>query len=388
MDDSWWRDVLDLDEYQEGVMRLPLDGRHLVKGPPGSGKTNLLLLRGNHCVLSGMENIRVVVFNRTLQGFIQRGAANYEFSDSYVLTLSQLLWSVARQEEISVASAKSAEESRIRVAEALHQAIESGLSPQFQMLLLDEAQDYTEDEIRVLSGLAESIYVTADSRQRIYGGSDPISVVEEICGENVTQLRFHYRNGLQICRFADAIGTSFSSGYMPISDGCNYNEIANPSRVDVVRGSFQAQVDQLHDRLQNQLRTYHDSELAVLAPTKRQANDYWEALCRSGLEHHLNLQVRDDDGSYAEHDPTRRVWISTIHGSKGLEFRAVHLVGMEKIASLREHQKRVSYTAVTRAKSSLTLYYQGALPAFLAKAISSINGKNPRVPLENIFGRR
>jgi superfamily I DNA and RNA helicase len=47
---------------------------HLVKGPPGSGKTNLLLLRGKQLIGSNVPDVIVVVHTRTLQEFIRSGA--------------------------------------------------------------------------------------------------------------------------------------------------------------------------------------------------------------------------------------------------------------------------------------------------------------------------
>ena len=42
----WWAKKEQLDPHQVKLIEdLPLDGNHLVVGPPGSGKTNILLRR-------------------------------------------------------------------------------------------------------------------------------------------------------------------------------------------------------------------------------------------------------------------------------------------------------------------------------------------------------
>ena len=61
------------------MISLAAEGNHLVLGPPGSGKTNILLLRANYLTLSGKPNIAIVVFTRTLSKFIASGGKEYDF---------------------------------------------------------------------------------------------------------------------------------------------------------------------------------------------------------------------------------------------------------------------------------------------------------------------
>ena len=57
MDETWWRSPDQLDPDQQEIVSLPLEGSHLVVGPPGSGKTNLLLLRASYLARAGFPNI-------------------------------------------------------------------------------------------------------------------------------------------------------------------------------------------------------------------------------------------------------------------------------------------------------------------------------------------
>jgi hypothetical protein len=47
MESSWWTDPKELDNDQKKVVALSTAEDHVVVGPPGCGKTNLLLLREN-----------------------------------------------------------------------------------------------------------------------------------------------------------------------------------------------------------------------------------------------------------------------------------------------------------------------------------------------------
>jgi len=48
MNGAWWVGSSELDSDQRTIISLPPDNSVLVTGPPGSGKTNLLLLRANN----------------------------------------------------------------------------------------------------------------------------------------------------------------------------------------------------------------------------------------------------------------------------------------------------------------------------------------------------
>ena len=50
--EAWWREQGELDEDQSKVIGLQEEGSFLVVGPPGSGKTNLLLLRANYLTIT------------------------------------------------------------------------------------------------------------------------------------------------------------------------------------------------------------------------------------------------------------------------------------------------------------------------------------------------
>lgn len=67
MEASWWKGSADLDDEQKKVVSLATDKDHLIVGPPGCGKTNLLLLRAAFLHRKGLKNIVVLSFGRVLR---------------------------------------------------------------------------------------------------------------------------------------------------------------------------------------------------------------------------------------------------------------------------------------------------------------------------------
>src|ERR1700710_923207 len=73
MNTNWFRSIKELDPAQQAFVKLPRNGRHSLTGPPGSGKTNLLLLRAGYFAGSGEKNVLLVTFTNALADFIRAG---------------------------------------------------------------------------------------------------------------------------------------------------------------------------------------------------------------------------------------------------------------------------------------------------------------------------
>lgn len=73
MKSSWWRKKNELSPEQIDFLNLPFKGRYSLIGPPGSGKTNLLLLRAQLIAGSGDKNILIITYANSLCDFIRSG---------------------------------------------------------------------------------------------------------------------------------------------------------------------------------------------------------------------------------------------------------------------------------------------------------------------------
>jgi superfamily I DNA/RNA helicase len=378
---GWWREPDDMDEEQKRIFGLPSDGRYLVSGKPGSGKTNLLVLRASYLVRSGLENVKILTWGRLIIYYIASGSGRHGLDPSHYTTFKS--WGVQALREAGVRTndipAKYPEMIRY-LLERLVEANERGNLQRYDAILLDEVQDYPREAIDVLASLAPRLFIVGDERQRIFSDTTPFSHLEE-CVDEVIYLPFHYRNGRRICRVAEGI-----SGESDYTSTSHYDESALPSSVNLHRlPSLSEQVELLKTEIRGQLRSYPNQLIGVMVFLNDHVDRVVDMLrADATLEPLCQFQTRTEGNEPLSDD--KPIVVSTVHQAKGLEYRAAHIVGMEGLLEYPTDKRvNAAYTAVTRAKTSLSGYYTGKIPNWLASAFR--RGQDPTTPprLEDVF---
>ena len=382
MSNTWWRDEDELAKEQSDLLGIHAEQSLLIKGPPGSGKTNLLLLRANQLFLGDHPNLYVVVFGSLLKNFIQIGGAQYKFPSEKVVTHTNLFKIILRQEGADFDDrGLSLDEARKRRADALEELIRRGqIGALFDALLLDEAQDYTPQEIRLLSQLTSVLVATADSRQRIYDVEDCSGELKKHIQAEHT-LTYHFRNGRDICRVADGVYKGYPQ-YAEMLPHSNYPEADYPSKATPKSGlSLDEQIAAMVTQINDQRFAYPDDLIGVLAPRNTDLDHIERGLNAAGFG---GMLTRANETS--RFDPSRHIWLSTLTAAKGLEFRALHIAGLEHLSKMGNVQKRLIFTGVTRAKTALTCYWHDRVPGYLESACRAVVETPAVVTRKSIFG--
>jgi superfamily I DNA/RNA helicase len=382
MTTTWWRDASDLVPEQVALLDIPADKSILIKGPPGSGKTNLLLLRANYLALGDRPNIHVVVFGSLLKNFIQIGGVQYKFPAEKVVTHARLFDTVLRENGIHLdTKAMDLKTARQLRADKVDELIKSGkVGKLYDALLLDEAQDYTPQEILIFSALSPIIIATADEYQKVYDVDSCLGVLEKVATIH-HPLTFHFRNGRDICRLADEILRGYPN-HVNLTTHSHYDEGAYPVKVSYKNGlSLEDQAKAIADQISTQSIAYPQENIGVFCPRNEEIAIIHSHLSNMGLGSNLTICGSN------EFNPKAPIWISTMTAAKGLEFRCVHIAGLDYLSNMGGPQKRLAYTAVTRAKTALSLYYDQKIPGYLERALKVVLPANTAITKDKIFGK-
>lgn len=382
MEASWWKNLGELDDDQKKVIALGDDADYLVVGPPGCGKTNLLLLRASYLHAKGVTNIKVLAFGRILKEFISAGTEHYPFAADKVQTFVRWAYEMLTANGIHVEEGGDFDAVRAGLFDGLAQVAKQGAAENvLDVILLDEAQDYSAEEVELLHAFGARVFAVGDDNQRITGQTGALQRLEEL-GARRTNLRHHYRNGIKICRVADGIKNLLDEA-KGMEATSNYDEATFPSTVEVLSGlSFADQVNEAIPRIKTQLQAYPGEMIGVFCPRAVELTEAVGLLGHSEIAGDVQVQRA---GAYDSIDPDRPVIVTTVQGAKGLEFRAVHMLAAEKLKNYRT-QRNLTYTAVTRAKTTLVVYHESGLAGYFEKGLNACEIVNPIEPnLKDLF---
>ena len=377
----WWVKKNELDPEQMALIEeLPLRQNFLVLGPPGCGKTNVLLRRAQFVRGQNMPNVLVLTFTRPLTEFVKTGCIDNQgreiFPQNCISTIESWLRSLHRRHDADLPAIDGnfIERKRALARGALTIA-QSNRIPLYDTLFVDEAQDLLQEEVDVIAAWSRQHFFVGDDRQKIHAESEGLDPVRQLIPTAYERtLRFHYRLAPEICRAADHI--LIPHGGESLDSTCHYNG-PQPASV-TLQPNAQTPNEQLKaatDRLKQQVRVYEDllkqgDRIGVIVARTDDREVVFEHLSQDSNLKSLVQIVRARGAEENDYDPAfdpeRPICILTVKGCKGLEFRTVHWLFSDSLS--HHHGNEDYYTVITRAKTSIDVYYTEALPEILARA--------------------
>ena len=379
----WWTKKEQLDRHQIALIeKLPLRETFLILGPPGSGKTNVLLRRAQFVRGQDLPNVLVLTFTRPLTEFVKTGCFDAQrreiFPPSCVTTLEA--WQRALYREHGVdrpGAASTLTEWKRQLALGAMGFRDQRRKPPYDALFVDESQDLLVEEVKLITQWSPVIFFVGDDRQKIFENTEGLDAVREVVPpENERVLEFHYRVAPEICQVADRILLPYNDA--TLTSTAHYDG-PRPATVTIQPQALtkERQLEITVLRLQEQIRVYGDlirqgDRLGVIVARKDDRDlvfNYFEgSQALVGKSKIIRSREDSDDDYDPSFDSEAPICILTVKGCKGLEFRAVHWLFADELS--HRHTPEHYYTVVTRAKTSLSVSYTSALPQTLARAHS------------------
>ncbi len=347
----------DLTPDQDRILRLPDEGRYMVCGPPGTGKTIIALLRA--VAMSRRDNKPVVVmFNRLLRSYceqvLRKQNLRMEVRTYHAWFCRHYERRYGKRPPKMLDDAGRPRAYRYDWEKIIHTCAASGsIAQDSTPLLIDEGQDLPRHFYEYVGLHFPNIMVLADENQTL--DEDENSTLRTICdqlgipGENCYRLKDNMRNTLQIARVARHFypGTAAGVPDLPSRHGAkayliDYGDLDYFSEW-VVRHY------QMHPRFLIAVLTAKNDNLDAL-------RDRIQPLCRQHKVHFACY--KSSNNCYINFDSPGIVLLN-LQSMKGLEFDSVlvaDLHGHTVRPNAAGHKMRL-YVASSRPSERLYLFH-------------------------------
>lgn len=371
MKSSWWRKKNELVPEQIAFINLPPQGRYSLVGPPGSGKTNLLLLRAQFLAGNGERNVLIITFTNSLCDFIRSGVGKSgHISPNQVMTFHS--WAGNHIiDQLGVSKKPKGvvfdDATRDEILEKLKEANSKRPSEKmYSAIFVDEAQDLSADELEQLLCLSDKICICGDDKQGIYH-KDGLSIAEKLNLEK-HELTSHFRIGQRIAQVADKLVPP-PAGEVGLAAQANYSEkIQGKSSAELhPKDSRDEQFAKMVELIRVQLVAFNEDNIGVFAGTNEAIAELKERFDATELSSLVAYHGQDRGGSFSS---DARIHVMTLHGSKGTEFRAVHIFAAEELYGYPLRRTKLAYTGITRARTALNVFRTGPTSVGLENAFA------------------
>jgi hypothetical protein len=373
------REVEALDEDQARAALSLKAGHQLIKGPPGSGKTLVLIHR---CGMlqkyrPGMKRKRLVCYNIALASYLKRllqekgitlGLDGVQVFHFYELCQHILGMPV----EFDNPDPGYYETILQLTQETLGNDPADGLT--CDALLIDEGQDFPDDMLKILLATLRpggDLVIALDPYQDLYRKESSWKSIG-IEARGTRQLKRVYRNTREIERFSRRfIGEE--SQEAPQLELFQTNPSCSGPQPEILWFESQEKIEDylIRDILDLLHRgEYRRSEIGILYDDKVYGADRFQYQGKEAPSRlYQRLETAGIPTKWVSEDvrakeifdiTTDRVSLISIHSAKGLDFDLVYLVGVDRFIptdETRDRLVRLLYVAITRAKYRLVIPY-------------------------------
>tara|TARA_Y100000589_G_scaffold263877_1_gene254441 strand:- start:850 stop:2028 length:1179 start_codon:yes stop_codon:yes gene_type:complete len=350
---------------QDRVNDLPLEGRFLVIGAPGTGKSVVALLRVRKAVEAN-KRYRFLVFNHLLEA----SAMQLVGSDIQLVSSTWMRWIRERLQqylEINLptkAGSKDLDWNQIRVDLKARKKNKRDPFNESHYLIIDEGQDMPKEFYFVVSSLGvKNFFVVADQNQAINKNNSSLQELKYLLIENkeqVMELTENFRNSHQITKLAQHFHVDRASDRSIIPDRW--------ARIPPILYTYKK--DSFEDKVIKMILRRYDRDpkllIGVITPNKKVQDKYFKTL--ESVSREMDRDNCDPIIQYYRGDHRSEIDFSTggilvvnAQACKGLEFDIVYLADIDQHIirdDIKEEKQKLFYVMISRAKEEVIMFKQ------------------------------
>lgn len=333
--------ISEMSDKQIKINDLPIKSRYLISGGPGSGKTSIALRRTEYIKKFDPDSkIQTFLFTNALTNFFSYGIKSLD------LKANVTTWARWQKKYLDYKNDWNYADTDPVPWKYLSKKILKKHKPKkiYNYLIIDEGQDFSRYDLKLMSKIAYNITIFADENQRLYQrGVQDIETIKKILNikdENTYHLRENHRNTKKIIQAAQSlapeeidieIDTIVREGKKPKFFITNDNKKEITMIKDIVKANIHKDIGILH-------LTRDDLKNIVI-----------------DIESNSNLKCESiGRGKFDWKKPGPK--ICTLNSAKGLEFDIVVMPRMNRSIYYKNYMniKRI-YVGMTRAKEDLIM---------------------------------
>lgn len=339
----------DLSKEQDRINNLPLEGSHLIVGPPGTGKTVMALYRAK-LLRKQSASATLLMYSRLLSQYTSGAIEELGIQgavETFHSWFCSLYWKIYRT------AAPQIEDFKYDWTEILTKV--NRIPPaqnRVSHLIIDEGQDLPKEFFPVASHLARHLTVFADENQRLMEDNSTIEEIKTYSGiKQIHTLTRNYRNTYEIAELAAHFYTGLPTGIPDLPERRGARPVMLQSKDLNATVEFIALFE----------RNNPDLEIGVFTPTTKLQRKFVNRLrgkTKNPVEHF--------EGGLGSQSPVLsfgREGIKVINfpSAKGLEFDAVFIPELQEIATDPNDPvlRMKFYVLVSRARERLFLGFSG-----------------------------
>ena len=339
----------DLSEEQLDIINLPVTKDWVIKGAPGTGKTVMAIYRaGQASRISKGKPILMLVYNKPLMSFLSTAVQGKYYENVQVETYHQWLNDIYWEYSLGSVPGERYEIDWAAVNSGL-----SGIGKKYAHVIVDEAQDFPIELLRILKNLSEHMTCFIDPNQAIeIGKTDIYGAIKTICVESPYKLTKNFRNTKPV--------RDLSALYCKDGEPAPSN---TPGKKPVIIKCSPGNFDDQNSKLVNIIKRNKEKSIGIIVNPKALNSTFYSL--KELLDGDVVVQMHKAMTNNRIDFNKPGVKILSYGTMKGLEFDIVLLPMFDKIEMQDGGtvDANRAYVAVSRPVNELYLFYWSERPS-------------------------